>query len=558
VSTSTRLKVTHLDDPSHHSEDAATEPTVDVATALPEWARLVLPEPGSDEEERQFRALYDTIPDLWRRLSSQGHVEQTVVVIPSMSLDAEELTKLKGARHYEERLLFMLILLSLPKTRVIFVTSEPIHPAIIDYYLQLLPGVPFSHARSRLQMFAAHDSSNISLTQKILDRPSLLRRLKRSLQNAANAHMTVFNVTAAEKSLSVALGIPLLDPDPKHLRYGTKSGCRCLFREAGVVFAEGFEDLKNEDDILNALYDLHHKSPNMKRAVIKLNDGFSGDGNAILPLAKMGSNWGDRVAAKIKLAQLVRSDARFQAAGMNWDGFARKFEQMEGIVEEFIEGEQKDSPSVQMRITPLGECQIISTHDQVLGGPDGQVFIGCCFPALPQYRPMLHEAGMRICRKLAQTGVIGRLSIDFLCVPHDGEIDLFAVEINLRKGGTTHPFRTLQFLTGGRYDPDSGLFQSGSGVPKFYFASDNVESPRYKGLLPEDLIDITTYTGLHYNSSSNTGVVFHMIGALSQFGKLGVTCVGDSPEEAKKLYDTTIETLDAVVDKSDWISSSGS
>ena len=473
-----------------------------------------------------------------------------------MSLDVEELQKLKGARHYEERLLFMLILLSLPKTRVIFVTSEPIDPVIIDYYLQLLPGVPFSHARARLQMFSVHDSSQTqSLTSKILERPALLRRLRRALHNAPNAHMTVFNVTMAEKSLSVALGIPLLDPDPKHLRYGTKSGCRQLFREAGATFAEGFEDLKNEDDILNALFDLHAKRPNMKRAVIKLNDGFSGDGNSILPLGAMEGHWGDRAGAKIRLAELVRKEARFQAAGMHWDGFVRKFEQMEGIVEEFIEGEQKDSPSVQMRITPLGECQIISTHDQVLGGPDGQVFIGCCFPAMPQYQPLLHEAGMKICLKLAETGVIGRLSIDFLCVPRGSEIDLFAVEINLRKGGTTHPFRTLQFLTGGRYDPDSGLFQSDTGVPKFYFASDNLESPKYKGLLPEDLIDITTYTGLHYRSSSNTGVVFHMIGALSQFGKLGVTCVGDSPEEAKKLYDHTLETLDNVIEKPDWISS---
>ncbi len=130
---------------------------------------------------------------------------------------------------------------------------------------------------------------------------------------------------------------------------------------------------------------------------------------------------------------------------------------------------------------------------------------------------------------------------------------MFAIEINLRKGGTTHPFRTLQFLTGGKYDSESGLFQSGTAVPKYYFASDNLENEKYKGLLPEDLIDIVTYTGLHYNSSSNTGVVFHMIGALSEFGKIGVTCVGDSPEEAKELYQRTLETLDWAVTSSDWI-----
>jgi len=545
-----RLKVTDLDGPT--GEEAVASSRTQVMPAHQAWADLILPKPGSAEEEARFQELYAKMPDLWRNLSGEGHVPQTVVVVPSMSLDVEELQKLKGAQHYEERLLFMLILLSLPKTRVIFVTSEPIHPFIIDYYLQLLPGIPFSHARARLEMFAVYDTSPKSLTQKILDRPTLLRRIRKAIGSAENCHLTVFNVTSLEKQLSVALGIPLLGPDPKHLRYGSKSGCRRLFREAGVPLAEGIEDLKNENDILEALYELHERRPNIKRAVIKINDGFSGDGNAILALGGI-EDWSDKKATIKQLKEMVKTQCRFQAPGMEWKSYIRKFQQMEGIVEEFIEGDDKASPSVQMRITPLGEAQIISTHDQVLGGPDGQVFIGCSFPALRDYQEPLHKAGLVIGKRLAEAGVIGRLSIDFLCVPKGEEWDLFAVEINLRKGGTTHPFRTLQFLTGGRYDPETGVFQSGAGNPKYYFASDNLESEKYKGLLPEDLIDITTFTGLHYNSSSHTGVVFHMIGALSQFGKLGVTCVGDSPEEAKSLYQATIETLDKAVGEVDWI-----
>ena len=448
----------------------------------------------------------------------------------------------------------MLILLSSPKTRVIFVTSLPIHPFIIDYYLQLLPGIPFNHARSRLELFSTYDNSAKSLSQKILERPTLLRRIRKAVGQAENAHLTVFNVTPLEKQLSVALNIPLLGPDPRHLRYGSKSGCRCLFREAGVPLPEGFEDLKNESDIIDSLIELNKKCPDLKRAVVKINDGFSGDGNAILPLAPMAPYWKDTEAAKKKLAEMMRSDLRFQAPGMSWEGFIRKFEQMEGIVEAFIEGDVKLSPSVQMRITPAGESQIISTHDQVLGGPDGQVFIGCTFPARRDYQEILHRAGEKVGNALAKEGVIGRLSIDFLVIAQpDGNWDLQSVEINLRSGGTTHPFRTLQFLTGGRYDPDTGLFEAGSGRPKFYFASDNLESEKYKGLSPEDLIDLVTYNGLAYNSATNTGAVFHMIGATSQYGKLGVTCIGDSHEEAEALYKSTVETLDQAVQQSEWI-----
>lgn len=485
---------------------------------------------------------------------ADGHVEQTVLVVPSLSLDVEELQKLKGMKHYEERLLFLLILLSLPKTRVIFVTSEPVHPHIIDYYLQLLPGIPFSHARRRLEMFATHDSSNDkSLSQKILERPALIRRIRKAIGDAKNTHLTVFNVTPAEKQLSVALNIPLLGPDPKHLHHGSKSGSRKLFRQAGVPMPDGFEDLKSADEIFDCTLELWRRNRDLKKVVIKINEGFSGEGNAIMPLDCLKGVTDDKEAREI-LAREIPQQARYQAPGMNWDGFLRKFIQMEGIVEEFLEGDPKESPSVQLRITPLGESQLISTHDQKLGGPDGQVFIGCSFPARRDYQKALHEAGNAIGEVLAKTGTIGRLSIDFLAIPKDdGGWDVFAVEINLRKGGTTHPFRTLQFLTGGRYDPETGSFQSGTSIPKYYFASDNLEDEKYKGLLPQDLIDIVTYTGLHYNTSSNTGVVFHMIGALSEFGKIGVTCVGDSPEEAEELYQRTLDILDWACESSEWI-----
>lgn len=519
---------------------------------VPNWAELFLPPAGSKEEDERFAELYSQLPKLWKNLMADGHVEQTVLVVPSLSLDVDELQKLKGVRHYEERLLFLLILLSLPKTRVIFVTSEPIHPHIVDYYLQLLPGIPFSHARRRLEMFAAHDSSNKSLSQKILDRPALMRRVRKAIGNAKNTHLTVFNVTPVEKQLSVALGIPLLGPDPKHLHHGSKSGSRKLFKQAGVPLPDGFEDLKGAEDIFDATLELWKRNPGLKKVVIKINEGFSGEGNAIMPLTCLDGIT-DPTEARAILAREIPLQARYQAPGMNWEGFLAKYVEMEGIVEVFLEGEHKESPSVQLRITPMGESQLISTHDQKLGGPDQQVFIGCSFPARPVYRAALHKAGNAIGEVLAKSGAIGRLSIDFMAIPNGDDWDMYAIEINLRKGGTTHPFRTLQFLTGGRYNPDTGSFQSGASTPKFYFASDNLENEKYKGLLPQDLIDIVTYTGLHYNSSSNTGVVFHMIGALSEFGKIGVTCVGDSPEEAEELYQRTLDTLDWACESSEWI-----
>ena len=39
--------------------------------------------------------------------------------------------------------------------------------------------------------------------------------------------------------------------------------------------------------------------------------------------------------------------------------------------------------------------------------------------------------------------------------------------------------------------------------------------------------------------------MFHLIGALSQYGKLGVVCIGSSPERAKYFYTETVRVLNA-------------
>lgn len=534
---------------------------------VPGYPPNPLPPPGSQEEDRIFRYLYDQLAPIWRSLMQEKQLDETVVVVPSFSLDPEELLKIGGIEFYEERLLFLLILLRNPRTHIVYVTSLPIRDRIVDYYLQLLPGVPYSHARARLHLYSTDDASrDKSLTQKILERPALLKRIRNCARMTPISHLTVFNVTHLEKTLSVALGLPLMGADPRHLPIGTKSGCRKLFRETGVLFPDGFEDLKNIRDIATATVDLYIRHANLKRVVIKINEGFSGEGNAIYRIDALRALGNPLpLDCRNRAIQLVidtlPTQCKMQAPHLPWAEFLRKFEQMEGVVEEFLEGVQKESPSVQTRLTPLGEAQVISTHDQIMGGDDGQVFLGCRFPAAAPFLKDLHAGGKRISQHLVSSGLIERVSIDYLAVPANPEHPvspsnpwkLYAIEINLRKGGTTHPFRTLQFMTGGFYDPDACRFTTPNGESKFYVASDNLVSEKYRGLLPEDLIDLTTYAGLHYNSTTNTGVIFHMIGAISQYGKLGITCIANSPEEAQALYDKTIRTLDLECGTTNWM-----
>ena len=54
-----------------------------------------------------------------------------------------------------------------------------------------------------------------------------------------------------------------------------------------------------------------------------------------------------------------------------------------------------------------------------------------------------------------------------------------------------------------------------------------------------DLMDIVAEAGLHYDPARLRGSVFHLLGCLSEFGKLGMTCIGRSPAEAEAVYAAT-------------------
>ncbi len=495
-------------------------------------------EPGSAAELAAFQDLQARLPELFRTVFPDRCAPRTVVIIPSLSLDQDVMARVTGAHHYEERMLCMLMLLKFPRTRIIYVTSQPVSEEIIDYYLNLLTGIPSTHARQRLMLFSCFDSAPKPLAAKILARPRLLARLRAAIPETATAHMSCFNVSSLERSLAVQLGIPIYGCDPALLSLGSKSGGRSIFREAGVPIPAGLEDLADETDVAGALAELKRRNPNLRKAVVKLNEGFSGEGNAI---------FGFEAAPDSGLEGWIRSklpSLAFEARDMSWEAYNAKLREMGAIVEEFIEGEEKRSPSVQYRIDPLGEIAVVSTHDQVLGGRSNQVFLGCRFPADVAYRLAIQEEGLKAARILRDRGVLGRFGIDFLSVRDGSSWRHYAIEINLRKGGTTHPFMMLQFLTDGRYEPETGEFRTPSGGSCCYYASDNLEAPVYRGLTPTDLLDIAVLNGLHFNGATQQGVVFHLIGALSEYGKLGIVCVGPTLAEADRLYNDTVAVLD--------------
>jgi len=498
------------------------------------------------ETDRAFSKLQQRFTKRFNEIFLNDLAEKTVVIIPSLTLDSEMLKTLKGVIHYEERMLCLLMLLRMPRTQVIYVTSVPIDNSIIDYYLHLLPGITGYHARQRLTLLSCYDASRKSLTEKILDRPRLIKRIREIIKFPEMAHMACFNVTDYEKQLALTLDIPIYGCDPKLLYLGTKTGSRSIFKKLGIPMPDGIENLQNEKDIAAALSQLKKNNPALQKAVVKMNDGFSGEGNAIFYYKELDAAYEDleRTIEK-KLPHYLK----VVALDVSYEQYMQKFKTIGGIAEEFLNGGYKESPSVQCLVNPIGDTTIVSTHDQVLGGEGGQVFLGATFPANIEYSTDISLMGKLVADEMQRQGVVGRFGIDFISVKQNNGWKHYAIEINLRKGGTTHPFLMLQFLTGGEFNWHESVFKMPNGQRRSYFAMDNVVNEKYKGLTPHDLIDIAMCNGIQYDGARQTGVMFHMISALSQYGKLGMVCIGKTIEEAKEFYAKTREVLDKECNK---------
>ena len=493
-----------------------------------------------EARNRRFAELQQRMAPVW---DSMGHdlADESVVVVPSVPPTRTVPGSGSLSQAYEERFLFLLLLLRQPRMRMIYVTSTTIDPRIVEYYLALLPGVIPSHARRRLFLISVGDASPKPLSEKLLARPRVLAQIAALIPNRAHCHLIPYSTTRLERDLALTFGIPMYGSDPRLARLGSKSGCRRLFREVGVPHPVGAEDLHGVDQVVDAIEGLLRGRPTMRQVIVKLNEGVSGSGNALVDLTGVAELPGsDRRAA---IAECVRG-MRLEDPDASFDAYAAKLESDGGIVEERIVGEELLSPSVQLRVLPDGAVQLLSTHDQLLGGASGQSYLGCVFPADPAYSSLISEPARAIGERLATEGVLGRFSVDFVVVRDGtGGWSAYAIELNLRKGGTTHPFLTLQFLTDGRYDPNAGRFLTPDGAEKHLVATDHLESPELRALSIGDLFDVVAANGLHYDHSRQAGIVFHMISSITEHGRVGMTAVGDTADHAMGLYERARRVL---------------
>jgi hypothetical protein len=176
----------------------------------------------AETDQHQFQVLQEKLAAQFQYQFPDPLAPKTVIIVPSLSLDPEILSKICGHNYYEERLLCMLLFLRMPRTHIVYLSSMPIDEVVVDYYLHLIPSITGMHARKRLTLLTCYDLSNRSLTEKILMRPRLIEQIRQCIPPGHVAHLSAFNVTPSEEQLALRLGVPLYGC-PSGLSYwGTK------------------------------------------------------------------------------------------------------------------------------------------------------------------------------------------------------------------------------------------------------------------------------------------------------------------------------------------------
>ena len=75
------------------------------------------------------------------------------------------------------------------------------------------------------------------------------------------------------------------------------------------------------------------------------------------------------------------------------------------------------------------------------------------------------------------------------------------------------------------------------GAARVYRATDNLVHPSWTSLRPRDVIEAVARTGYHWDRDTRTGVVLHMLSGLAVDGRIGLTAVAESQEDADRMYD---------------------
>lgn len=457
--------------------------------------------------------------------------ERTVIWIPSIFFSEYVAQHFTESRYFEERNLYFLYFLKQKNTKLVVVMSEGFTPAIVEYFMfhiSKITGITTEEINERFTLIAVPSPDSRPLAAHILESESVLEKIESTIDSKETTFLETFTVSPLEIKLAKKLQLPLYGLDKSMWTINTKSNSRRLFFEADIAMPKGFEDLFSLEEVQKALQKLLKLTP-AKKFVLKINEGGAGFGFLFFSRKAAEMNYDDFLKqAKIENEQNYESVSNFLLENGS-------------IVEEFIEGEEVFSPSIQFEIFPDGTIENLSTHDQILR--DTVYYVGVNFPSQSDYRDELIEAGTKIAELARDKGVRGIFSLDFIAAKQNGNWNLYALEVNARKSATNHPYKWAKHLTNATYNQKRGILECDKGdvyyraTERFIQGMDLLEKHDVlKKKKPQAFIEMIQNSGLDFDHNTKAGVFIHLLSPLRTFGEFGTTVIGRSRKEVEEYW----------------------
>lgn len=489
------------------------------------------------------------------------------IVVPSLNFDPAEIGPIIGSAHYEQRALWYLLRAAEQNVRILFVSSSAVPQTSLDELFTGFSRSEIDEIMSRTEMISLNDNRPDYLSDKVANSAEALTRIQKASKRLLNGEepteentlLSGFVNESSMSRLSAALNLPLTGMHPALKILNSKQGNRVIARESQIPFAGGTDSNFTIDEIVQSIDERYIEMNGRGSCFIKANYGASGQGiikiefrnvadtdnassagsNIVLALNPQDSEKKRRNAVLALLQRHSEGNSSLRNVLSRAEIFGVVIES--GIV-------HTRAPSVQLEILADQRVVPLSTHMQDMDGP---VYKGASQPAYgdKELESKLMSYAVKYAETLALYGVVGRIGLDFFEVENNGEIDFIFGEANIREGGTTHPWETIARLLRASYDANKRvLISSDTGQPVFYKMTDNfVDRESFQNLsLPELWAEFKKdpeYPSLKANRETGTGVKFHMMSALPEFGKIGFTAFARSKQEAADLFEKAKRVL---------------
>ena len=515
----------------------------------------------------------------WRSQYSVGH--RTIVHVPSFSVTQDQRVSTENFLTRQFGQLSRLCDLKNPMIHIVFISPFSIPDDLLGYFISIMNVRGVKNPKARLKVIVPENMNRLpahfSLAKALLSSQKTIKRVELAI-HGQRAYMVPHSTSHDEVELSLLLNIPILAPPLEVFQtFNIKSGARKLFQEADMNVPPGAPVTAFSTNPLREvsykLMSLIKENPFVKKWILKIDHEFEGRGHAILDLQKIEAFKDAASRVEILYGQKMSKDSIYEAFEVlmenmpkattivrseiypTFDSFFKMLGYVGGVIEAYPEW-MTGSPSVNLFIDPVGKISVQSTHESIYS-PEF-LFVAASFPQSSVPHRPLEDAARAIAKACFDRGIIGHVGIDFVASRQEGLLKLWAVDLNLHITKTQLTFQFFHFLSGGYFNPSTGVYSlpedhhgarwshdgaSGdSALRRCYVMTDFITSSRFENLHLKGFFKDCRNWGIFYDLGDSTGTAFQVIDTLST-GILSIFSVGKTTVDAMKEANKTLSVL---------------